>query len=244
MNAIHPRRQMTQAWAHHVDALNVAQDPSIATATPQQLERWRLVQRRALFEWNAATPASRAFLAKCGLPADLSRGLRAAGSSYLLVPQRDCMGELWALQYLPPRFRPARVNPRAADKPLRMVNPREAGLHFWVGNVPEGDGAGATVGITEYLHDAVTWHGETDSPCLVAFSPENLATLAKLVLAAFPAARVAIWARREQQAEAAHAAARAVPGVRALADLEALGVVTWSRSEERAAAAQAVEVQP
>ena len=131
MNAMHPCRQMTQACAHHVDALNVAQDPSIATATPQQLERWRLVQRRALFEWNAARPASRAFLAQCGLPAHLSRGLRAAGSSYLLVPQRDCMGELWALQYLPPRFRPARVNPRAADRPLRMVNPREAGLHFW-----------------------------------------------------------------------------------------------------------------
>ena len=110
--------------------------------------------------------------------------------------------------------------------------------------VPEGDGAGATVGITEYLHDAVTWHGETDSPCLVAFAPENLVTLARLVLAAFPAARVAIWARWEQQAEAAHAAARAVPGVRALADLDALGVVTWSRGEERAAAAQAAGVQP
>ena len=224
MNAMQPRRQMTQVCAHQVDALNVAQDPSIATATPQQLERWRLVQRRALFEWNAARPASRAFLAQCGLPAHLSRGLRAAGSSYLLVPQRDCMGELWALQYLPPRFRPARVNPRAADRPRRMVNPREAGLHFWVGDVPEGDGAGAMVGITEFLHDAVTFHGETNSPCLVAFSPENLAPLAQLVRAAFPAARVAVWGRWEQQAEAACAVARAVPGVLALTDLDALDV--------------------
>lgn len=224
MNAMHPRSQMTQAWADHVDALNVAQDPSIANVTPQQLERWRLVQRRALFEWNAAKPASRSFLAQCGLPARLSRELRAAGSSYLLVPQRDCMGELWALQYLPPRFRPGRANPRAADGPRRMLNPREAGLHFWVGDVPEGDGAGATVGITEYLHDAVTFHAETDSPCLVAFSPENLALLAQLVRAAFPAARVAIWARWEQQTEAAHAVARQGPGVRALTDLDALDV--------------------
>lgn len=120
-------------------------------------------------------------------------------------------GELWALQTIMASYRHG--HPRSKEKLLRMLNARQTGLHFWMGDKPADDGRGACIGITEHLHDAATWNGETGGACLAAFSLANLAPLVQLVRTAYPAATVVIWCRWDEQLQQASEAAASV-GVR------------------------------
>lgn len=191
------------------------QDAIAAPASPETLAMWRRVQEYALFQWNRATMPSQEILRLAGL--GQAFGLREAHGA-LLVPMRDAMGELWSVQHLPPRFRPG-----AGDTypvPTFELHARLQGLHHWIGQVPEGEGAGQCIGIAEHLADAVTWHRETGTPAVVAFAPDNLAALAGLLRESFPLARIGLWSRWPEQAPAVRTAA-ALAGVQAVADCEA-----------------------
>lgn len=186
----------------------LSNDPTIATATPEELERWRTVQTRAKFEWSQARPAPRSLLNQCGLPSRFTSELRMmAGAHYLLLPMCDYKGDLWSLQYIPQGFRPCRKDPKAADTMRNMLNPRERGLYFLVGRVRESDAHGGIIAITEFLHDAVTWKEETRGPCFAALTPGNIRPMAEMLRAAYPDARIVIWARWEEQLEQAKRAA-------------------------------------
>ena len=193
----------------------IAQDDIASTAAPDTLAAWRRVQAYALYQWNRAVLPSRSMLRRAGLLQ--ARGLRAANGR-LLVPMRDGMSELWAVQHLPPEFHPGSGS--TYPRPAFDLHARVQGLHHWIGRPLEGDGAGQCIGITEYLADAVTWHEETNTPAVVAFAADNLATLAGMLRAAYPDARIGLWARWPEQAQAVRDAA-AQTGAHAVQDCEA-----------------------
>ncbi len=172
-------------------------DPVLASADSDTLRQWQEAQKNMLAMWRMASNATAKNCANARLPASM-RGLRQYGQrdGGVLVPMRDMLGNIWALQPLCGFHPDEGNNPRP---PSFSHSARVVGLHYWHGPRIEGDGAGKVIAIAEHVHDAVTWKNENRRPCVVAFAPENVGALANALRAIFPAAAVVLWARRQVQ---------------------------------------------
>ena len=169
--------------------MNTSQHPDDV----RQLERWCKAQILARMAWRrACAPSRESRWAHFGV---------RENRSDLLVPMRDESGALWDVQYLPLDFHPAR-SIWANHQPAYLGEARPQGLRHCIG--------GATVdavGVTMHLHDAVTVHGETGWPAVVAFEPENLATVAASLRSLHPQARIVLWVLRVKDLDVVRAAA-------------------------------------
>ena len=196
---------------------NLQYQDAIAGEAPREvLALWRRAQMHVQHSWNRSVVASDHALGDAGLLG--ATGLRRFGK-YLLVPMRDALGELWSTQSLPIAFRPGMPN---CEQPALPLHGRVEGLHHWHGPMVDREAQDAYIGVTVHLHDAVCWHAETGVPVVVAFAPENLATLATMLCQAFPAAMVGVWARWPEHRDAAEHAAN-TSGAIAVTDCDAFG---------------------
>lgn len=170
--------------------------------TPATVDAWKRAQRYARYIWQRSTAARRKLLRDAGL--STAQGLRELHGR-LLVPMRDQLGELWAVQEMPTAFRGV---PCSDSGPTFLLGARLDGMRYIVGALPGSDAGSPVIGVTVSVHDAMCWNGETGAPVLVAFALENVAALAAELRHAYPAARVVLWARWEEHAEGIRSAAK------------------------------------
>ena len=166
----------------------------------------------ALAQWDAASDTGQSgYLDRKGVQ---GHGVRFTPDGVLLVPLRDAAGHLWNVQTIAPS-KPAKGG---TDK-LFLKGGRKSGLWHWC-----GDPAGAVVVLlTEGYGTAASAHEATGRPCAVAFDAGNLATVAKALHQAHPAALIVVCGDDDADTYArtghnpgrdrATAAARAVQGL-------------------------------
>jgi len=161
--------------------------------------------------WDASSDSgTSAYLARKGVQAV---GVRFTADGWLLVPVRDAAGKLWNLQ----RIAPERA--RYGTDKLFIKGGRKSGLWHWC-----GEPAGADVLlIAEGYATAASLHQATGRPVAVAFDAGNLASVARALHTAYPAALLVLCGDDDQATEArtgtntgrvkAEAAAQAVGGL-------------------------------
>jgi putative DNA primase/helicase len=101
----------------------------------------------------------------------------------LLVPMRDETGALWNLQAIFPEVCPALER----DKDF-LPRAKKKGLFHWIGERTE------TVCLAEGYATGATIHEATGYRCIVCFDAGNLVTVAPIVRAMLPAARIVVCA--------------------------------------------------
>lgn len=194
---------------------------SAAYPLPATVDGWQRAQRYARHLWNIASAPRQKLLRDAGL--SKAQGLRELHEK-LLIPMRDSLGELWAVQEMPVTYRPGRPWPCLGRGPALLLGARLDGLRYAVGAVTDDDHAGRVVGVTTHVHDALCWNDECGVPVLAAFAPENVATLAAELRFAYPTAHVVLWERwGEQELLIRDAAART--GARAMIGSEGIDLL-------------------
>jgi hypothetical protein len=184
--------------------------------TPQTVACWQRAQRYARYVWQQATAARRKLVRDAGLAR--TTGLRELHGD-LLIPMRDQLGELWAIEHMPASFRPGMLLASPGFGPTYLLGARLEGLRFIVGDLSAAATLGRVIGVTVYVHDAVRWHEDTGAPVVAAFALANAAALAAELRFAYPDARVVLWSRLHEHDEGMRAAAVRA-GVEAVASSE------------------------
>lgn len=143
----------------------------------------RAAQARAQAMWHEAAPPvpNHAYLATKGVQA---HGIRQR-DDVLLVPMRDAMGELWAVQT---------IAPDGTKRFLRGA--RKRGLYHAIGGA-----VGDVLAICEGYATAATVHEATGYPVAVAFDAGNMEPVAKALRAKYPGARIIVCADDDKGTE-------------------------------------------